>query len=277
MPTTVCGFGTAEACAKPQEERRADVAHGDVREGDVFNDGAIDRFERKAAAALKDAVGDGDVLEAAVGFGAELDAAGARVAVGQLHALPRAVEHGAEFVAAGDVAVGDGEIFSRTRIAEGVGAFGADAVIPRRVDGAVGDADVAAAVDVDAVAVGVDLEVVDGEVVDAGGEDAEPTALKDGEVARMTLRQFFSAMALLPTPGASVLGRAFSSWPRLRPLPQMRPGPKMPKSWMFSPQIDCCASDCGRSPERAPMRLGVRRHRSRRWLSRHKEWARRGW
>ena len=54
---------------------------------------------------------------------------------------------------------------------------------------------------------------------------------------RMTLRQFLRAMALLPTPGAVVLGSAFSSWPRLRPLPQMRPGPKMPKSWMFSPQM----------------------------------------
>ena len=41
---------------------------------------------------------------------------------------------------------------------------------------------------------------------------------------RMTLRQFLSAMALLPTPGAVVLGSAFSLWPRLRPLPQIRPG-----------------------------------------------------
>ena len=68
-------------------------------------------------------------------------------------------------------------------VAEGEGGFGADAVVPGGVDGAVGDADVLAAVDVHAVAVGVDLEVVDGEVVDAGEEQAEVAALEDGEVA----------------------------------------------------------------------------------------------
>ena len=44
----------------------------------------------------------------------------------------------------------------------------------------------------------------------------------------MTLWQFFSAMALLPTPGLVVSGKSVSSeWPRLSPLPQMRPGPRM--------------------------------------------------
>jgi len=40
-----------------------------------------------------------------------------------------------------------------------------------------------AAVDVDAIAVGVDFEVVDGEVVDAGEQEGEVAALEDGEVA----------------------------------------------------------------------------------------------
>ena len=104
--------------------------------------------------------------------------------LGISHLLPGAVEHGAKFVDAGDVAVGDGDVLGGARVAECEGTLWADAVVPGRVDGAVGDADVAAAVDVDAVAVGVDLEVVDGEVVDAGGEDAELSALEDGEVAR---------------------------------------------------------------------------------------------
>ena len=69
------------------------------------------------------------------------------------------------------------------RIAERVAGLGTDAVVPRRVDGAVGDAHVLAAVDVHAVAVGVDLEVVDGEVVDAGEQQAEVAALEDGEIA----------------------------------------------------------------------------------------------
>src|SRR6185437_14954747 len=42
---------------------------------------------------------------------------------------------------------------------------------------------VLAAVDVHAVTIGVDLEVVDGEVVDAGEEQAEVATLEDGEVA----------------------------------------------------------------------------------------------
>jgi len=55
---------------------------------------------------------------------------------------------------------------------------------PRRVDGAIGDAHVLAAIDVDAVAVGVDFEVVDSEVVDAGEQEAEMAAFEDGEVAK---------------------------------------------------------------------------------------------
>ena len=70
VPTTVCGFRPAKPGAETEEERRADVAHGDAGEGDVFHERAVNRFEREAAAAFKDAVGDGDVLESAVGFGA---------------------------------------------------------------------------------------------------------------------------------------------------------------------------------------------------------------
>ena len=91
---------------------------------------------------------------------------------------------GAELVAAGDQAVGDGDVARGARVAERVAGLGADAVVPGRVDGAVGDAHVLAAVDVHAVAVGVDLEVVDGEVVDAGEQQAEVAAFEDGEVAQ---------------------------------------------------------------------------------------------
>src|SRR6266536_4135701 len=45
---------------------------------------------------------------------------------------------------------------------------------------------------------------------------------------KIMLRQFFRAIALLPTPGLSVLGRSVSLLcPRLRPLPQIRPGPRI--------------------------------------------------
>ena len=176
----------AHAAAQAEEDRRVGaVAHGDAGKGDVFQQCAVDAFQREASAAIEDAVGDGDVLEAAIRFGAALDAAGGLVTfVSVGPALPGAVQHRADLVCAGDIAVGDGDILRGARIAQREGTLGADAVVVGRIDAAVGDAHVAAAVDVHAVAVGVDVQVVDGEVVDAGGEDAEPAAFEDGEVAQ---------------------------------------------------------------------------------------------
>ncbi len=53
-----------------------DIHHGDVIDGDVLQNSAIDFFEGKAPAGAEGAVGDGNVAEAAVCFGAHLDAAG---------------------------------------------------------------------------------------------------------------------------------------------------------------------------------------------------------
>ena len=153
-------LGPAQARAEAKEDRAADnVAHGDVGDGDVFQQRAVDRFESESLAALEDAVGDGDVLESAVGLGAALDAPGASdLAVG-LHRelLPCAVENRAELIAAADEAVGDVHVLAGAVVAEGEAGLGNDGVVPRGVDGAVGDADVLAAVNVHAVAVGVDL------------------------------------------------------------------------------------------------------------------------
>ena len=94
-------------------------------------------------------------------------------------ALEGGIEHGAFFVAAGDVAVGDGDVVGGARESQAVGIFQADAVIPGRVDAAIRDAHVAAAIDVDAVAIGIDFQVVDGQVVHAGGQDGEMPAVED--------------------------------------------------------------------------------------------------
>src|SRR5581483_5917661 len=134
-------------------------------------------------AALEDIPGDGDVDESAVGFGAAFDAPGS---VGPLigrELLVGAIEDRAELIAAGDPVVGDGDVARCACVAEREARLGADAIIPRRVDGAVGDADVLAAVDVDAIAIGVDADVVDGDVVDPGQQEAEVSAFEDGEVA----------------------------------------------------------------------------------------------
>ena len=55
---------------------RSNAAHGDAGKGDVFNDGAVDGFKRKALALFEDAIGDGDVLEPTVGFRSAFDTPG---------------------------------------------------------------------------------------------------------------------------------------------------------------------------------------------------------
>ena len=60
----------------------------------------------------------------------------------------------------------------------------ADAVVPGRIDVAVRNAHVAAGIHVHAVAVGVDLQVVDGQVVDARGQNAEVAAVQDRKIAQ---------------------------------------------------------------------------------------------
>jgi len=87
-------------------------------------------------------------------------------------------------IVAGDPAIGDGDIAGGAGIAKGKTGLGADAVVPRRVDGAVGDAHILAAVDVHTIAVGIDFEVVDGEVVDAGEQEAKVAAFEDGKIAK---------------------------------------------------------------------------------------------
>src|SRR5437763_4350206 len=68
-------YGPARASAEAEEEGDGHVSHRDVRDGHVFEERAVNGFEREAARVVEDAVGDGDVLEAAVRLGYVLDAA----------------------------------------------------------------------------------------------------------------------------------------------------------------------------------------------------------
>src|SRR5262249_49651291 len=150
--------------------------HGDPHDRDVLHASAIHGLEREAAAALEDAVGHRNVLEAAVRFRAALDAAGALPAT-VLRSIGKrfeaAVEQRADLIAAGDQAIGDGDILGCTRMAEGKRALQADRVVPGRIYAAVDDADIATAIDVDTVAVGVDLQIVDRHVVDPRRQNGE--------------------------------------------------------------------------------------------------------
>ncbi len=92
-------FGTAHAGAQPQKDRRAgDVAHGYVADGNVLEQRAVHGLKRQPLAAVEYAIGNGDVLESAVRFGAEFDAAGARHAEVGGEALDCRVEQRSFFV-----------------------------------------------------------------------------------------------------------------------------------------------------------------------------------
>src|SRR4030095_820198 len=75
------------------------------------------------------------------------------------------------FVVSAHLTISDRYVLRGARKAESVRTFQADPVIEWRIDRAIGDADVATRIDVDAVAIGIDLKVVDRQVVDTGCTD----------------------------------------------------------------------------------------------------------
>ena len=178
-------LGTTHPAAKAEEEGNVDkVTHGDVADGDVFQYGAVYRLEGDSSTLLNHAVGDGDVTEPAIAFRSELDTPIAGNLEIRGEGLVGGVQHRAFFVAAGYITVGDGHVVGGPRKSKAVRIFQTDAIIPGRVDAAIRDPHVAAAIDIDAVAIGIDLQVVDGEVVDASGQDGEMPAVQDGEIAQ---------------------------------------------------------------------------------------------
>src|SRR4029077_16546535 len=102
-----------------------------------------DALECNAAALIEDAVGNSDVLEAAVGLGSALDAAGS--AFGGLGRTrpPGPIEHRAHLVVARHVAIGDRDVFGRACVSERIRALRTDPIVPGRVHRAVADAHVA--------------------------------------------------------------------------------------------------------------------------------------
>ncbi len=157
------GFARAEA----DEDGRAGALHADVGDDDSVDVAAVDHLDADAGDDAGGEVGVGrvpdggvgehDVLVAALGGGAELEA----VAAG------------------GEGAVGDGDVAHDGDFAAvGVFGFEADGVVAG-VDGAVGDVDVGGTGDVHAVGVGADDGIFDEDAVDddvGAGEGAEGPA-----------------------------------------------------------------------------------------------------
>ncbi len=96
--------------------------------------------------------------------------------------LVGAIEEGT-VLEAGDLAVGDGHVFGFARKSKCMRTLDDDTVVIRRVHADVGDAHVASGININAVAVGVNLNVVDGEVIHSGGQNSEVAGQQNGNVA----------------------------------------------------------------------------------------------
>ena len=101
-PSNFCdrrSFRSALTLAEPDKDRRCcDVAHREIRNGDVFDVAAIDRLDRKPAAVYKVDVRDRDVLKPAIRFCSQLYPAGHSIFVRSelLGGLKSSVEHRSE-------------------------------------------------------------------------------------------------------------------------------------------------------------------------------------
>src|SRR6266545_1052553 len=127
---------------------------------------------------IEDDVSDRNVLEAAVRLCTQLDAAGRAVTIrGLLNvAFVSAVQERSDVITT-DETVRDGDVLRSARETESIRTLQHDRIVVRRVDAAVRDTDVAAGIDVKAVAIGIDLEIVDREVVYTGSQQREVTAV----------------------------------------------------------------------------------------------------
>ena len=121
---------------------------------------------------------------------------------GRLH---RAVEQRA-FLEAGHLAVHDRQVFRDDTPAQRKGAFRAQAVVARRIDAAIGDHRVAAAINVNAVAVGVHRHVVHRQVVAAGDENGKVTAVKNRDVANQHVAAQLERDGLVAEPDRREIG-----------------------------------------------------------------------
>src|SRR6266508_6394367 len=127
---------------------------------------------------IEDDVSDRNVLEAAVRLCTQLDAAGRAVTIrGLLNvAFVSAVQERSDVITT-DEAVRDGDVLRCARETESIGTLKHDRIVVRRVDAAIRDAHVATSIDVKAITIGIDFQIVNREVVYAGSQQREVTAV----------------------------------------------------------------------------------------------------
>ena len=117
--------------------------------------------------------------------------------------LVSAVHQRADIVSAHQ-AVRDRDVLRRARESQRVRALQDDGVVVGRIDAAIGNPHIAARVQIDAVPVGVDGQVVDREIVHAGGQNSKVSAGQNRKIAQRHLAaelqrdRFVAASAAFP-------------------------------------------------------------------------------
>jgi len=155
------------------------MAHRDVVDDDILHFPLIHLLEGQSAAVEAVASRDGDVAVSPVALRTEFDASADPV---DFLRNVGAIEHGTHFISRHD-AVGDEDILADDWFFECVRALQHQSIVVGAVDFGVGDRGELAAVDVDAVAVGIDEHVVDRGKVASSDDDGEVSAPEDGDVA----------------------------------------------------------------------------------------------
>ena len=154
------------------------MTHSDILHGRTIN-----RLEGQAAAMLEGATADGDVAEAAIALGAQLDASCGAVTVGSLERVggAGAIEE-RTYVVAADLTVLDEHMLGGFGPSQGVGALEHDGIVVDGVDTATTDDHALATIDVEAVAVGVGRDILDEQVVDSREQQGEMSASEEAHV-----------------------------------------------------------------------------------------------
>ena len=154
------------------------MVHRDVAHGDVLHDALIHFLESQTAAIHEGAVAQGDVLISPVRFRAQLEAAAYPA-----HRLRNvtAIEQRTQLVTRNHT-VGDGDMLGNHRLLQGVGTFQHQGIIARRIDLAVGYGEILAAVDVEAITIGIDGYIIHSAQFASRQDDAEMTATIDGDI-----------------------------------------------------------------------------------------------
>src|SRR5258705_2725936 len=179
-----CLLWSAPAKSQPQEDRRvAYVAHRDVIDRHVFHRRAINSLERESAAVFKNAISDCYVLKATIRLGAEFDPARrteSAILIFEV-ALISAIQK-CTFVVTTHLAISDRNVLSSACITKRKRTLRADAVVKGRVNTTIRDAHVFASINVDTIAICIDLQIVDREVANTGCEDGEQAPIQDRNV-----------------------------------------------------------------------------------------------